>query len=184
MGREVVSSRDVKESSWLASDEVFSTEVEIPRPRDYGQGSGGGGFGTHAAGDDLQAEVEAYAKEKPRPASPPSSGKDDYTSRLMKYVPAEIVALFITLDTLARSSSKIPALVHWGILVFGIVGTYLYLWRIGKVRKQMQLHISAVAFCVWVFAIGGPFSQLAWYDPIYGGLLLPAYTFVVAIIEA
>lgn len=77
-----------------------------------------------------------------------------------------------------------PATTWPRIFVFGLIATYLYLWRVEKVKKQTQLHISAVAYCVWVFAIGGPFVHLAWYDPVYGGLLLPAYTFLIAVIEA
>jgi len=74
--------------------------------------------------------------------------------------------------------------VHWGIFIFGIAGTYLYLWRVEKVKKQTQLLISMAAYCVWVFASGGPFVHVSWYDPIYGGLLLPIYTFLIAIVEA
>ncbi len=186
MGREVVSQRDLTAEASTTSRPINEwLGAQLPRQHDYSQGNRAGGAAPLAAGDDLQQEAMAYVEshgEQGQTAQ--ASGKDDYTSRLMKYVPAEIVALFITLDTLARSSTKVPQLVHWGILIFGIVGTYLYLWRVAKVRKPLQLHISAIAFCVWVFAIGGPFSSLSWYDPIYGGLLLPAYTFIIAVIEA
>jgi hypothetical protein len=109
---------------------------------------------------------------------------DNYTSRLLKYIPAEVVALYVTLDAIIRSSEDISIWIYWAVFIFGILGTYLYLWRVEKVTKQIQLLISAGAFIVWVFAIGGPFAHLAWYQPIYGGLLLPVYTFLVAIIEA
>lgn len=118
--------------------------------------------------------------------SAPSSPRtpDRYRERLLKYIPTEVVALYLTLDALIRSSDTLPASALWWLFGFGLVGTYLYLWRVEKVRKQKQLLISSLAYCVWVFAIGGPFTSLVWYDPLYGALLLPIYTFLVPIIEA
>ena len=109
---------------------------------------------------------------------------DKYTSRLLKYIPAEIIALYLTFDAIIRSVQHIQLYIYWIIFGFCLIGTYLYLWRIEKVKKQTQLVLSVVAYCVWVFALGGPFIYLSWYNPVYGGLLLPAYTFIVAIIEA
>lgn len=109
---------------------------------------------------------------------------DSYTSRLLKYIPAEVIVLYLTLDALIRSSDKIPLWLYWAIFIFGIIGTYLYLWRVEKVSKLTQLIISCMAYCVWVFALGGPFVHTNWYEPIYAGILLPVYTFLAAIIEA
>lgn len=186
MTREVISARDfqplvTKDSGSYAVSDPF----EITSP---GQATSPGHIGTHAAGDDLLGEVGSYEPPMPKKTAlgdtPGPNAPDAYTSRLLKYIPAEVVALFLTLDALIRSSSKVPIFIYWAVFVFGIVATYFYLWRVGKVRKQTQLHISAVAFFVWVFAIGGPFTHLNWYDPLYGGLLLPVYTFLVAIVEA
>ena len=38
-------------------------------------------------------------------------------------------------------------------------------------------------FVVWVMALGGPFATLAFYRPLYGSLLLIAYSLVVAVIN-
>jgi hypothetical protein len=112
------------------------------------------------------------------------SKPDDYVTKLLKYIPAEVIALYITLDALARSSGETQLQLYWLIFAFGIVVTPLYLWRIQKVHKVLQLLISTVAFFVWVFAMGGPFVHLDWYNPLYGGMLLPSYTFLIPIIEA
>jgi len=119
-----------------------------------------------------------------RAASKAEALPDKFTSRLLKYIPTEVIALYLTLDALIRSSDQVPLGVHWLAFLFGIMGTFLYLWRVEKVTKTLQLVISAVAYCVWVFALGGPFVHLSWYQPIYGGLLLPVYTFLIPIIEA
>lgn len=108
---------------------------------------------------------------------------DDYTSKLIKYIPGEVIALYITLDAIVRSSDSLAQATHWAIFLFGAIATYLYLWRVAKVTKQLQLIMSVGAFCVWVFAMGGPFVLVSWYQPAYGGLLLPIYTFLLPVID-
>ena len=109
---------------------------------------------------------------------------DNYFSRLVKYIPTEVVALYIALSSLVVSSGDASSVVFWAILVFGIIVTPLYLWRILKVSKVSQLGISTIAFIIWAFALGGPFASLGWYKPLYGGILVICYTFVVPMIEA
>lgn len=113
-----------------------------------------------------------------------SSKQDDYISRLLKYIPSEVIALYLMLDALIRSTGEIDFLLYWTIFIFGVIATPLYLWRIQKVNKNFQLLISTLAFFVWIFAIGGPFVYLSWYKPLYGGVLLPIYTFLISLIEA
>jgi branched-subunit amino acid transport protein len=110
--------------------------------------------------------------------------RDSYTSRLLKYIPAEILALFLTLDTVMRSADQVSSALHWAIFIAGIPATVVYLHRVEKVRKRAQLVISAVAFAVWVFALPGPFGPLLWYRAYYASVLLPVYTFVTAVYEA
>lgn len=175
MARQVVSKYETEADKGIVpnDDIVYPT---APRS--------GGGHGTHAAGSDLAEEARAWQPDQPRAPRQPAGKPDDYSGRLLKYIPAEVVALYVALDTVIRSSPKFPIAVYWSVFVFCVIATYLYLWRVQKVRKGLQLHISAIAFCVWVFALGGPFAHLSWYDPIYGGLLLPMYTFLAALIEA
>lgn len=109
---------------------------------------------------------------------------DTYLTRLMKYLPGEVVALYIALDAILRSVQQTSVALHWTVFVLCVAATYWYLWRVAKVSKQTQLAISVAAFCVWVFALGGPFEYLAWYEPHHGALLLPVYTFFIATIEA
>jgi hypothetical protein len=112
---------------------------------------------------------------------------DDYSSRLVKYIPSEVIALYITLGTIidsANSQSKIGLSVF--VLILGLLATPLYLWRIQKVNKLRQLAISTGAYVVWVIAIKTPpfLANAGWYEPQYAALLLPLYTFAAALIEA
>jgi hypothetical protein len=133
--------------------------------------------------DDEHAIDEIVESDEVQTHITTPSNADKYSDRLLKYIPSEIIVLYLSLDTTIRSAGKTDALLYWFIFIAGAVFTYLYLYRVQKVKKQVQLILSVVAFCIWVFAIGGPFSYLSWYDPIYGGILLPIFTFAIPIIE-
>lgn len=110
------------------------------------------------------------------------SPSDSYISKLVKYIPSEVIALYLTLDSIIRSSDQAEPIYHylyWGIFIFGLVVTPFYLSRIEKVKNWCQLLISTLAFTVWIIAIGGPFVNLDWYKPIYGAILLPIVTFLM-----
>lgn len=125
---------------------------------------------------DIEQKRIALKEATPQP--------DDYKSRLFKYIPSEVVALYLTLEAIVLPSEEMSVGLHWFVFVIGIVAVILYLWRMQKVSKRTQLLISTVAFIVWIFAIGGPFAHLSMYSPLYGKILLPVYTFLIPLIEA
>ena len=110
---------------------------------------------------------------------------DKYTDRLLKYIPAEVLTLYLTLESILLANKPDQVELHWGIFAFGIIATYLYLWRVLKVEKQLQIVISMLAFAVWVFATGGPFVHPLGQENavFYGSLLLPAFTFLASMVE-
>jgi len=105
---------------------------------------------------------------------------------LLKYVPAEVVVVYVFVEGLIRNApADVPRdKVLWGVFLFLLVGTWFYLVRVQHVSKKEQLLISTLAFAVWVFSLGGPFASLSWYKPFYGSLLLPLYTFGISAIKA
>lgn len=114
--------------------------------------------------------------------STPVPKPDDYQSRLLKYIPAEVVAVYLTLEGIVKSAADQQIWLLWVIFGLLLIGTPLYLWRVAKVPRKVQLSISTIAFAVWIFALGGPFASQTWYEPVYGAILLPIYTFFVPII--
>ena len=111
---------------------------------------------------------------------------DDKKTQLVKYIPAEIVALFIAITGILNSATGLPEIVHWIVFLGALLLTPLYVWRATRDEKlptaMGQIVISTVAFVIWVFAIGGPFVYLSWYNPAYGDLLLLFYTFVIPLV--
>lgn len=130
------------------------------------------------------AAPAAGAALPPLPGPMKTVEADTYLSRLIKYIPTEIIAVYLTLHSvlLSAQQGEIPVTVCWAIVAFGTGCTYLYLLRVQKVTKQMQLIISCGAFLVWAFTLGGPGFE--WFKPIYGALLLPSYTLLVGILDA
>ena len=114
------------------------------------------------------------------------AAKDGYTDRLFKYIPAEVVAGYIFVLGLLKQLTDPKTLVFldWLLFLIFCVLTPLYLWKVQKVTKTQQPIISLLSFIAWVFAIGGPFSLYSWYNPLYGEILLPVFTLIVAIWEA
>ena len=112
--------------------------------------------------------------------------RDGYFDRLFKYIPAELVAGYIFVLGVVKQLTDAGEIriFQWLLFIVFCILTPLYLWRVQKVLKVQQHIISLLSFVVWVFALGGPFALNGWYNPVYGAILLPVFTLVVAIIEA
>ena len=106
----------------------------------------------------------------------------------MKYIPSEIVGVWITIKTMVEGNSNVPANgILWGIFIFCLFLTFAYIRLLptGSKRKPTikQGIISVGAFIVWAIAIGGkPFISISWYQPIYGSILMVLYTVVIPLI--
>ncbi len=129
--------------------------------------------------------MESQAAKRTLAEGASESQVDDYSTRLLKYIPAEVIAVYVFVEGIIKSSSDASSIqtLLWIAFAAIFVLTPLYLWRVQKVQKWVQVVVSTIAFAVWVFSIGGPFVLLAWYKAIYGAVLLPLFTFAVGIIE-
>lgn len=123
---------------------------------------------------------------------------DDYRDRLIKYIPAESVALYVAVDKMVNSHyglsmltadsvvSTQAALVSWAILILGIVGTPIYLYR-RKLPGQpwvLNASISTIAFVLWAYTLSGSvFLVHQWYSVFAAGLFAPIFTFVAGFFE-
>jgi hypothetical protein len=116
---------------------------------------------------------------------------DTYMSRVLKYIPSEIVMAYISIDGMLRTcynpnlwaDRQMLLKLLWIISAILTVLTPLWLWRVMRVRRLSQLFISTISVPVWLFALGGPFSLLDWYRPALGAIALPLYTLVLPIIS-
>lgn len=113
---------------------------------------------------------------------------DGYREKLIKYIPAEVITLYVGLDAMIRgaaSAGKLDMTAYWVLFGFCVLATPFYLWRVSKVDKWLQLLLSTIAFAVWVFALGGPFSSIQWVGEhkVLTAMVLPLYTFIIGLVN-
>ena len=128
----------------------------------------------------------------PAPAPAPQK-PDNYETRVLKLIPADVVAVFVAVDGAVRASTgAVPPLAYATLVAVIAVATYFYVLRqseqAGLPPAHSQALLSAISFLVWVFAIGGPFAYgrgepflipwLQFYGPIWGTIVLPVYTLI------
>ncbi|MGK7872878.1 MAG: hypothetical protein AB4426_06060 [Xenococcaceae cyanobacterium] len=113
---------------------------------------------------------------------------DTYFDRVIKYIPAEIIAAWTAAIGLVNSDPEAPKnTLLWGLFVIFLLLTAA--WTLKQTTEKnkppalTQTAISTGSFAVWVFALGDPFVTLAFYRPWYGSLALILYTLVVALIN-
>jgi hypothetical protein len=114
---------------------------------------------------------------------------DDLFTQILKYIPAEIVAAFLTIDGIFQSALKPPDLtIQWAMFFLLLFCTPIYLWRVTNDNNlnaaKGQMIVGTIAFFIWVFAIGGPFTSFEWYteNVYWGSIGVAVCTFIFPII--
>jgi len=114
---------------------------------------------------------------------------DTYFDKVVKYIPADIIAAWVTVAGLVKGASGIDVkTVMWIAFAVGVILTPLWTWKqtsvAGAPPVKRQIAIATVAFIVWTIALAGaPFDSIPGFNAIYGSLLLIAYTLVVGLLE-
>jgi hypothetical protein len=112
------------------------------------------------------------------------TASDGYFDRIVKYVPADIVAAWTAVAAAVKGAGTgVPgSTVLWVCFAFGVVITPWWVLRQtaadGKPRAATQAIVATIAFIVWVFALGEPFSDLKFYNGLYGTLAIIGFTLV------
>lgn len=111
---------------------------------------------------------------------------DGYLSRLLKYIPSEIVMVFISVEGVLRSAfAGQPERLELSLWILAGVLTLLtplWLWRVMRVKRFSHLFLSTLALPIWMFAIGGPFTAFDWYSQSLGAVALPLFTLLAPIL--
>ena len=124
---------------------------------------------------------------KAQAAGVPPVDVDTYFDKVVKYIPADIVAAWVAVTGLISSARDIPRqTILWVAFGIGLILTAWWTWKQaalpGRRPPATQAIVSTGAFAVWVFALGGPFQHVPGRE-VYGSLLLILYTLVVALID-
>lgn len=117
-----------------------------------------------------------------------SSGSQEelnsYLERLMKMIPSEVLSLYLVGSGVIPQTDRI-VLVLWSVIcLVGVVCIRVY----GTADFQRKLPpqwkavaISAIAFIIWIYSLGGPFAAYNLHIPYVGSLLVLVWTFFVPI---
>lgn len=102
----------------------------------------------------------------------------DYLDRVARYVPAEILAAYLTLLPIVVATTKTEASLRNGLLAVVLFGLLLinipYLLRATPVGAPRLKHIvvSTLAYLVWTYSIGGFWTALGFYREAVAAILI------------
>ena len=129
-------------------------------------------------------------RAKSQDAPPDSKPTDSYGEKLLRYIPADIVAAWVALTgILAQAAADVPVWLSWAVLGALLALTPFYVCFVKTdpaglaISKTFHWVTACLAFVSWVFAMGGPFATLAWYKPVFGSVLLVIVTLVIPVLE-
>ncbi len=117
--------------------------------------------------------------------NPPTA--DDYITKLIKYVPPEVVGAYLFLNTLITQNEAAGTTARAGwllaLLVVSVAAAALYASSVLGVVRPEQIAMTAIGTAVYIFAIGGWFATTTWYHPWYGTAVLPIFALAVAMLR-
>jgi len=141
----------------------------------------GGAGGQPPPGTVARLAVAAGAPTGPGGVPIPTA--DDYLTKLIKYIPIEVLGGYLFFAGVVNSnvsgSHDLAAWLGYGLAAFAAIAV-LYSWRVLKIVRVSQIVIGVIALGAYVFATGGWFAT--WYHSWYASIVLPFFALLVAII--
>jgi hypothetical protein len=119
----------------------------------------------------------------------PTVEESSYLAKVVRYIPGEIVAAYLVAYNALAAAPGVPLeTVLW--IVVGVLTVVTPFWILyaaadpAKPRPVFQAVAAMLSFVIWVFALPqSPFAMQAWYQPVYGFLMLLLGTFLMPILE-
>lgn len=115
-----------------------------------------------------------------------NTAPNDFKDRLVKLIPAEIIAAYVTISGLITGFAKgkpeaDQANLLWIIIVILMILTPVYLTKISGVTKKGQLVFSTIGFLIWAFATASPYTNdiLGFSSELITSLVLILYTLLI-----
>jgi hypothetical protein len=112
--------------------------------------------------------------------------EDDYLTKVVKYVPAEVLAAYLFMAGVIDSnvtSKHAHAIWLGGLLIGVLVLTIPYSLRVLNIVRWSQIIMSIIGIAVYVFALGGWFATTTWYHQWYASIVVPVFGLLIAIFK-
>ena len=123
-------------------------------------------------------------------SSQPTIKQVSYLEKIVKYVPAPIIAAYVAAAGVIQEDPNNPIWLIWAVFLSLQILTPLYIYYIpgehNSTEHSIRFHVLAgtLSFFVWVFALGEPWSvTFEWYRPVFGSLVLIITTLLLPILE-
>ena len=109
----------------------------------------------------------------------------DYSDKLLKLIPGEVVAAYITIDGIIPTTEPTAKWVSLFVATVLMAAVPLYLTKTLAVRNMRQVYFTMGSFLVWLYSLGGPFKLWAtatgvpFHVPYIGSILLILWTLLI-----
>lgn len=117
--------------------------------------------------------------------STPRESIEDFLERIAKYVPVEILSIYLVVNAAAaKASPRLPALIEVAMYVALVALTPIYLWKLGGdvPDKPRQIAVATTSFVIWTYGIGGSFFWARLAELVHHVIVYPLLaTFLVAV---
>lgn len=123
------------------------------------------------------------------PGGLPVSTADDYLTRLVKYIPPEVIGAYLLLAGLIKTNldgtDQAAELQRWlgSLLIVMIVLTAVYDKVVLGIVRKSQIAMSIVGLIVYVFVAGDWFATMDWYQQWYSTFALVGFGFLVLFVK-
>jgi hypothetical protein len=104
----------------------------------------------------------------------------EYLDRVAKYVPAEVVAAYISANGVA-TQARAQGILFSLIFAACLICTPIYITRFTNTRREAWINslMGVTAFIVWAYATGGGLIKyLDWYDAPTASVILVLFTLI------
>jgi hypothetical protein len=120
------------------------------------------------------------------PVSVPKPTADNYITKLLKYVPLEVLGFYLFVQGLIIDNvddRHERAIWLGSLLVLILVLTAAYDKSVLSIKRVTQIVMSVVGLAIYIFAIGGWFATTTWYQAWYATIALAVFGLAVSFIK-
>ena len=107
--------------------------------------------------------------------------ESDYRDKLLKLIPGEVVAAYITIDGIIPSDDLRARWVSLAVSLVLLAAVPLYLTKTLEVVNVRQIWFTMISFLIWLYSLGGPFklwaehTKIDFHVPFIGSYMFTGY---------
>jgi hypothetical protein len=122
---------------------------------------------------------------QPAPAGLAIATEDGYLTKLLKYVPVEVLGGYLFMASVIDSNVTGHQRAIWlgGLLAAILLLTIAYDYWVLNIVRWQQTAMSVVGLAVYVFSIGGWFATTNWYHQWYASIAIALFALLAGVLK-